>query len=173
MQLADWLSQQRSKSQEVQAKVDLAIAFLRRHYGEKDSKILSEVKCIDFSKDVAQVSLDRGMILVGFKDPRISPYRASYFTLSGHPAHRLGVSTHSRPNFVDRVTHKRFTADVTLAKVIHRYKVLVPVPKDDALMSYCAPAADTWSQQKKVLAAGGGLQILIPRANRFLQFIET
>ncbi len=172
MQLSNWLEQQRRKSKTVNDKVDLALAFMQNHYGNNDRKILSEMRCIDFSKQVEGVGLDRGTILVGYKDPRVSPYRSSYFTRSGHPASRLGIATESRPSYKDRKTGKKYSADTTLEKVIRRYEVMVPITKKDALMSYCAPAADNWSTGKKVLAAGGGLQYLIPQANRFLRSIE-
>lgn len=174
MKLSDWLAQQHRKSKQVNDKVEVALAFMRLHYGSNDDKILSEIRCIDFSKKVEGVFISRGTILVGYKDPRVSPYRSSYFTRSGHTADRAGISTVSRPAYKDRETSKQYSAQTTLEKVIRRYEIMVPLTPKDALMSYCSPAADTWSiEGKKVLAAGGGLQYLIPEANRFLRFIES
>ena len=175
MDLNQWLDQQRRKSKQVNDKVDAALDFMRHQYGSNDRKILNEIRCIDFSKDVKGVSIAKRTILVGYKDPRVSPYKSSYFTRSGNPADRLGVSTVGRPAHYDHAKKKvTWEAGKTLDKVIRRYEVLIPLTPKDALMSTCAPAADTWSVQgKKVLAAGGGLQYLIPQANRFLKFLES
>jgi hypothetical protein len=163
MTLQQWLDQWKHKSQAVQDRVRIALDFLQKHYGSGHAdKVLSEIKCIDFSHPVELPAIPPGTKLVGSKDPRVSPYRAVYFTRSGHPAGRLGVSTagalKSNPKVLD--------------KVLYRYEVLVPIPSGEVLQSVCAPAADTWSiEGQKILVAGGGLQYLIPNLNRFLRYV--
>jgi len=164
MTLQQWLDQWSSKSPDFQDRLRVALEFLERHYGaERQEKILSEIRCIDLSQPVTLPFISAGTPLVGSKDPRISPYRAAYFTKSGHPLDRLGVagsgSLRTNPAVVD--------------KVQYRYIVQVSIPRGEALESICSPAADTWSMAgRRVLAAGGGLQYLIPNMNRYLRFIE-
>ena len=162
MTLDQWLDQWKHKSPAVQARIATALDFLRKHYGTRQDKIFSEIRCIDFSHPVKLAALPAGVQLVGSKDPRVSPYRAVYFTRSGHPMDRLGISTagglRTNPTVMD--------------KVLFRYEVLVAIPPGEALESTCAPAADTWSiPGQKVLAAGGGLQYLIPSMNRYLRYV--
>ena len=165
MTLQQWLDPWKHKSPQVQARVQVALDFLKKHYGAaREDKILSEIKCIDFSHPVELPAIAAATVLVGSKDPRVSPYRAVYFTKSGHPAERLGISTSGALRTNPKV----------LDKVQYRYEVLVPIPSGEALQSICAPAADTWSiAGKKILAAGGGLQILIPNMNRYLRYVAS
>jgi hypothetical protein len=170
MTLQQWLDQWKHKSQEVQDRVRVALDFMRKHYGTRDDKILSEMRCIDFSRPIELPALQRGTILVGSKDPRVSPYRAVYFTRSGHPMDRLGISTRGALRTDPRATE--------VDKTLYRYEVIARIPSGEALASTCAPAADTWSipktkwtPGKTVLAAGGGLQYLIPMMNQYLRFI--
>ena len=122
--------------------------------------MLSEIRCIDFSHPVELPMIAAKTALVESKDPRVSPYRAVYFTKAGHPIERLGVSS----------TGALRTNPKVLEKVLHRYEVLVTIPPGEVLRSICAPAADTWSiEGRRTLAAGGGLQYLIPNMNRYLR----
>ena len=163
MTLGQWLEGWTRKSVEVQTRVKTALDFLQKHYGNNGAKILSEIKCIDFSRSVGLPNLMQGTKLVGSKDPRISPYRAVYFTRSGHPAERLGISTDGNLKSNPKI----------LAKVLNRYEVMVGIPCGEVLESICAPASDSWSiKDRTVLAAGGGIQYLIPKMNRYLRFIE-
>lgn len=175
MTLEEWLEGKQStsgNSPEWQTRVDIALGFLKSHY-QYDGQILNEIKCIDFSKEVSTPTVARDTMLVGFKDPRISPYRSKYFTKSGYSVQSLGISPYGRPSFKDRKTGASWTAGSVMEKVMHRYEVLVSIPPTEVLMSSCAPAADNWSLEgKTILAAGGGLQYLIPNANRFLRYIE-
>jgi hypothetical protein len=161
--LQDWLDQWQHKSPAVQARVNTALDFLTTHYGaDRPGKILSEIKCIDFSHPVELPELPAHTRLVGSKDPRVSPYRAVYFTRSGTPTDRLGVS--------DRGALR--TNPAVVQKALYRYEVLVPVPRGEVLQSVCAAAADTWSiDQQKTLVNGGGVQYLIPRMNRYLRYL--
>lgn len=52
----------------------------------------------------------------------------------------------------------------------HRYEVLVMIPQGEVLQSICGPPKDPWSiAGRQVLVAGGGVQFLIPRMNRYLR----
>ncbi len=171
--LNQWLTQPTHKSPEVQARVFRAFRFLQTQYPAKNpGSILSELKCIDFSHPVELPSLSPGTVLVGFKDPRVSPYRSAYFTKSGYPVGRLGVADHSRLR----------TNQKTLDKVQNRYEVIVAIPVGEVLESICAPAEDKHSMAlpqgqkpskgaRGILAAGGALQYLIPRMTRYLRYV--
>lgn len=163
MTLQQWLDQWQYKSSAVQARVAMALDFLEQHYGKSTpDKVLSEIKCIDFSHPVELPMLPAFTSLVGSKDPRVSPYRAVYFTKSGHPADRLGIST----------TGALRTNTKVLDKALYRYEVLRAIPKGEVLQSTCAPAADTWSVQgQRIMAGGGGLQYLIPNMNRYMRYV--
>jgi hypothetical protein len=163
MTLQQWLDQWDRKGPEVRQRVHVALDFLRRHYGAgRDDRVLSEIRCIDFSRPVELPSLPAGTALVGSKDPRVSPYRAVYFTKSGHPVQRLGVSSAGSLR----------TSPKVMDKTLYRYEVIVTIPVGEVLQSVCAPAADTWSLPgQKVLADGGGLQYLIPNMNRYLRYV--
>ncbi len=92
MTLQQWLDQWKHKSPQVQDRVRLALDFLQKHYaGARPGKVLDEIRCIDFSHPVVLSSIPAGTRLVGSKDPRVSPYKAVYFTRSGHPMDRLGI----------------------------------------------------------------------------------
>lgn len=163
MTLQQWLDQWQHKPRAVQDRVRVALDFLRKHYGAaRDDKVLGEIRCIDFSHPVELPAIEARTVLLGSKDPRVSPYRAVYFTRSGHPVDRLGVS----PSGALR------TNPTVLDKVLHRYEVMIAIPSGEVLQSICAPAADTWSiAGRKILAAGGGLQYLIPRMNHYLRHL--
>jgi hypothetical protein len=174
MTLEQWLDQWTRKPPGVQDRVQLALGFLEKHYGtDRKDKILNEIRCIDFSHPVSLPTLDAGVQLVGSKDPRVSPYRATYFTKSGHPVQRLGVASsgnisHKKPGFKANVLHPAIKD-----KVLYRYEVVVPIPAGEVLQSICASAKDNWSiHSQTVLADGGGLQYLIPSMNRYLRFLE-
>lgn len=162
--LQQWLDQWQHKSHEVQNRVRVAHDFLQKHYAARgDDDVLSRIRCIDFSHAVEMPTLSRGRVLVGMKDPRVSPYRSAYFTEPGHPVRRLGVAS---------IGNLR-TDPTVLEKIQNRYEVMVDIPVGEVLKSTCAPAADTRSVQKsRILADGGGLQYEIPNMNRYLRFVH-
>lgn len=169
MTLEQWLDQWTRKSGDVQARVKTALEFLQKHYGTaRPDKILNEIRCIDFSHQVSLPFIPAGTVLVGSKDPRVSPYRATYFTKSGQPASQLGVAAQGN------ISHSGQLLNPTVIdKVIYRYEVIVPIPSGEVLQSICAPARDNWSlHDRTILTAGGGLQYLIPQMNRYLRFLE-
>lgn len=161
MTLQQWLDQSQHHSREVQDRVRLAVDFLQRHYGVgRAERVLSEIQCIDFSEPVELPVIPAQTILVGSKDRRDSPSRTVYFTKSSIDGPGVATSRpwRTNPKVVDEVPH--------------RYEVLVPIPSGEALQSMCAPDADTWSVEgRKLLAAGGGHQFLIPNMNRYLRFM--
>lgn len=163
MTLQQWLDQSQHESREVQDRVRLAMDFLQRHYGVgRAERVLSEIQCIDFSQPVELPEIPAQTILVGSKDRRVAPNRTVYFTKSEPPVDGLGVAA-SGPL---RTNQK------ALDEVRHRYEVLVPIPSGEVLQSMCAADADTWSVEgRKLLAAGDGLQLLIPNMNRYLRFM--
>lgn len=169
MDLNQWIDQQTRKSVSVQKRVDVALQFLRHHYGVmNEQKILSEIRCIDFSRPVETPTMPPGTVLVGSKDPRVSPYRGAYFTKPGHPADRLGIASEGNLSHRGKVIDPK-----TRDKVLYRYEVLVMIPKGEVLQSICAPAKDHWSiAGRQVLVAGGGVQFLIPRMNRYLRYLS-
>jgi hypothetical protein len=169
MNLKQWLDQWAYKSADVQARVKTALEFLKKHYGEdNEKKILSEIRCIDFSHAVSLPSIPSGTILVGSKDPRVSPYRSTYFTRSGHPISRLGVATQGTISHRGQLLNPK-----VLDKVLYRYEVVVTIPSGEVLQSVCAPARDNWSiHSQSLLVGGGGLQYLIPQMNRYLRYLE-
>lgn len=168
MTLEQWLEQWTHKSGDVQARVKMALEFLQTHYGTtRSDKILNEIRCIDFSHAVSLPHIPSGTVLVGSKDPRVSPYRATYFTKSGHPSSRLGVASQGNVSYRGNLLHPTI-----VDKVLYRYEVLAPIPPGEALQSICAPARDNWSiSGQTILTAGGGLQYLIPNMNRYLRFM--
>jgi hypothetical protein len=161
MTLQQWLDQSQQQSREVQDRVRLAVDFLQRHYGvARAERVLSEIQCIDFSQPVELPAIPAQTILVGSKDRRDAPSRTVYFTKSA--IDDLGAASNGRLRTNPKV----------LDEVPHRYEVLVPIPSGEALQSMCAPDADTWSVEgRKLLAAGGGHQFLIPNMNRYLRFM--
>ena len=161
MTLQQWLDQSQHQSREVQDRVGLAMDFLQRHYGVgRAERVLSEIQCIDFSQPVELPAIPAQTILVGSKDRRDSPSRTVYFTKSAVDGLAVAASRPLRTN------------PKVLDEVPHRYEVLVAIPSGEALQSMCAPDADTWSVEgRKLLAAGGGLQFLIPNMNRYLRFM--
>lgn len=169
MTLQQWLDQWKHKSKDAQDRVNLAFGFLQKHYGAAcEDKILNEIKCIDFSHPVCLPALNTGTQLVGSKDSRVSPFRATYFTKSGHPVQRLGVASSGDISHRGNVLHP-----TVMEKVIYRYEVIVPIPSGEVLQSICAPAKDNWSiHGRTILTTGGGLQYLIPAMNRYLKYLD-
>jgi len=163
MTLQQWLDQWRYKSRDVQDRVQIALEFMQKHYGATSANtILSQMQCIDFSRSVQLPRIPVNTRLVGFKDPRVPPDRSAYFTKSGYPVYRLGTSPNGAVDEDPEV----------LPKTLYRYVVLVAIPVGEVLQSTCAPAADERSiKGRKIQAAGGGLQYLIPNMKRYLKHL--
>lgn len=120
---------------------------------------LNEVEYIDFDYPVRDVAIEPGTVLWGFKDPRISPLKSTFFAPEGTPIDILGVlpvgSMKSNPTVTQRV--------------LNRYEVVKRVPH--ALLSVCADGIDAWSlfgEAKPV--QGGGWQYKIPKPERYLRY---
>jgi hypothetical protein len=120
---------------------------------------MGEVDYIDFNYPVRDVRIERGARLSGFKDPRVSPLKTTFFCIPGTPAQILGV--HNIGNLK--------TNPKAMLKVLNEYEVLVPVPH--ALESMCADGIDAWSEQGRTHpVAGGGWQYKVPHPERYLRY---
>ena len=120
---------------------------------------LGEVEFIDFNYPVRDVRLEKGTRLAGFKDPRVSPLRTTFFTRPGTPSQILGVH-----DVGTLTTHPR-----ALPKVLNEYEVLVAVPH--ALYSVCASGIDAWSEHGHAHpVAGGGWQYKVPQPWRYMRY---
>jgi hypothetical protein len=120
---------------------------------------MGEIDFIDFNYPVRDVRLEKGTRLWGFKDPRVSPLKTTFFCIPGTPNEILGV--HSLGNLK--------TNPKALHKVLNEYEVLVAVPH--ALESLCADGVDAWSEQGRTHpVAGGGWQYKIPRPHLYLRY---
>lgn len=141
------------KVQDVRRRV--AEAFYRTHSPDR----MGEIDYIDYNYPVADVRIERGTRLWGFKDPRVSPLRTTFFCIPGTPIGILGVhasgSLKTNPKAVPRV--------------LNEYQVLVAIPH--ALESVCASGLDAWSEKGQVHAvAGGGWQYKVPRPERYVRY---
>jgi hypothetical protein len=120
---------------------------------------MGEIDFIDFDYPVRDVRIERGTRLAGFKDPRVSPFRTTFFCIPGTPNEILGV--HTAGNLK---THPK-----VLDKVLNEYEVLVPVPH--ALESVCADGIDAWSEKGQAHpVGGGGWQYKIPRPELYVRY---
>ena len=52
---------------------------------------MGEVEFIDFNYPVRDMRIEKGTRLWGFKDPRVSPLRTTFFCVPGTPSQILGV----------------------------------------------------------------------------------
>ena len=123
---------------------------------------VEEIEFIDFNYPVRDVALPKGTRLSGFKDPRVSPLRCTFFTVPGTPISILGV--HCMGNLK--------TNPKALARVRNEYEVLVTIPH--VLESVCANGIDAWSLSKQLVpVAGGGWQYKIPHPERFVRYCTS
>jgi Bacterial toxin 46 len=114
---------------------------------------------IDYNYPVRDVRIEHGTRLWGFKDPRVSPLKTTFFCIPGTPSGILGV--HGAGNLK---THTR-----VLAKVLNEYEVVAPIAH--ALESVCADGLDAWSIHGQTFTArGGGWQYKIPSAHRYIRY---
>ena len=105
------------------------------------------------------VRIEKGTHLSGYKDPRMSPLKATFFCIPGTPVQILGV--HNIGNLKTNPTAR--------LKVLNDYEVLVPIPH--ALESVCADGIDVWSEQRgNHPVAGGGWQYKVPRPARHVRY---
>ena len=135
---------------------ELAKEFYQAHF----PKSLGELEYIDFNYPVKIVRIERGTELWGFKDPRVSPFKTTFFTAHGTPIDILGVSDTGNLRKTNHKVEKR---------VLNKYEVMATVP--GALLSLCASGIDKWSiwgVEKPVM--GGGWQFKIPEPHRYLRY---
>jgi hypothetical protein len=120
---------------------------------------IGEIAFIDFNYPVRDVRIEKGTRLAGFKDPRVSPLRTTFFCISGTPVDILGV--HPVGNLK--------TNPKAAIKVLNDYEVLVTIPH--ALESLCADGIDAWSEKGHAdPVAGGGWQYKVPHPERYLRY---
>ncbi len=153
--LAKWRESMERKAPIIKTRIAVAVDFFARHftgpYKKSDSDTLSELICIDYSRPVQVITLSEGERLVGYKKADADPLRGSYFTRNGYGPQTLGIALTGT-----------LRTGVEADKVFLRYRVVRTIPA--ALESYAAPASDRWSLDgRRVLATGGGKQILHPR----------
>ena len=118
-----------------------------------------EIDFIDFNYSVRDVKIAAGTRLCGFKDPRVSPLKTTFFCHPGTPVDILGV--HGAGTLK--------TNPKALAKVLNEYEVLRDIPH--ALESVCADGIDAWSEGGRTHpVAGGGWQYKIPRPHLYLRY---
>jgi hypothetical protein len=121
---------------------------------------MGEVDFIDFNYPVRDVRIEKGVRLSGFKDPRVSPFKTTFFCLSGTPVQILGV--HNSGNLK--------TNPKAISKVLNEYEVQVSIPH--ALESVCAAGLDAWSVKgQKHPVGGGGWQYKVPHPERYVRYI--
>ena len=133
----------------------IAVGFYRTFCPDR----IGEIEFIDFNYPVRDVRIPKGTRLAGFKDPRVSPFRTTFFTVAGTPIEILGV--HAAGNLK---TNPR-----TLAKVLNEYEVLVEIPH--ALESVCSDGIDAWSEKgREHPVAGGGWEYKVPHPERYVRY---
>jgi hypothetical protein len=132
-----------------------ATAFYLKHFPDK----LYEIDYIDFNRPVQVVSIPPGTHLIGYKDPRVSPFLTTFFTIPGSELETLGVHH----------TGALKTNPKPKPKVMNAYEVLVEVP--EALESVCADGIDDWSIWKVAHPVkGGGWQYKIPKPSHYMRY---
>jgi hypothetical protein len=120
---------------------------------------LGEIEFIDFNYPVRDVRIAAGTRLWGFKDPRVSPLRTTFFCVPGTPREILGV--HGVGTLKMHPKAER--------KVLNEYEVVIAVPH--ALESVCADGIDAWSERgSRHEVQGGGWQYKIPQPHRYVRY---
>lgn len=120
---------------------------------------ISEVEFIDFNYPVTDVRIEKGTRLWGFKDPRVSPLKTTFFCIPGTPNEILGVHSHGNLKTNSKV----------VSKILNEYEVLVTIPH--ALESVCADGIDSWSAHGRAIpVAGGGWQYKVPHPERYVRY---
>ena len=119
---------------------------------------LSYLKGIDLHQLVEEVTLEAGCVVSAYRKHNEDPFK-TFYTRPGNSVHRLGVNP--EPGGV--------------ARGHVRYRVKSPVV---ALESKCAPAWDTWSDDRPehlrhyYEASGRGAQLIIPESRAVLEIVD-
>lgn len=118
-----------------------------------------EIDYIDFNYSVRDARIEAGTRLWGYKDPRVSPLRTTFFCIPGTPSEILGVHSLGRLK----------THPTARLKVLNDYEVMIAIPH--ALESVCADGLDAWSMRgEKHQVTGGGWQYKIPEPWRYVRY---
>jgi hypothetical protein len=133
----------------------IAVDFYNKFFPSR----LGEIEYINFDYSVRDVPIEKGNRLWGFKDPRVSPLKTTFFGIPGTPIDILGV--HARGNLK--------TNPKMANRVLNEYEVLVRIPH--ALESVCADGLDAWSEHGVAhFVKGGGWQYKIPHPERYVRY---
>ncbi len=123
---------------------------------------VGEVGFIDFNYPVRDVRIEKGTRLSGYKDPRVSPLKTTFFCIPGTPVQILGVQNIGNLKANPKAAFK----------VLNLYEVLVAIPH--ALESVCADGIDAWSEQGRTHpVTGGGWQYKVPHPERYLRYTTS
>jgi hypothetical protein len=132
----------------VRAGLATALAFFHLRMPELPRTMcMNFLRAMDLHKPVSEVGLAAGDEVAAFRKSNEDPLKLFYTKPGTSPA-QLGVN----PN----------------ARGFMRFRVRQPTV---ALQSRSAPALDRWTDASHYLAAGGGLQLVIPNAHATLQVL--
>jgi len=133
----------------------IAVEFYKMYFPDR----LGEIEYIDLNYPVRDVRIEKETRLWGFKDPRVSPLKTTFFGIPGTPVEILGV--HAIGNLK--------TNSKMANKVLNEYEVLVAIPH--ALESVCADGLDAWSEKGAAhFVKGGGWQYKVPHPERHVRY---
>ena len=109
---------------------------------------LAFLKGTDLHKPVRVIDLEPGDQLVAFRKYNEDPVKL-FYSRAGTPMDRMGLNPSTRE--------------------FNRFRVAVATK---ALESRCAPALDTWTDDRHYFQAqGGALQLIVPDARKFLEWV--
>ena len=133
----------------------IAIEFYNKFFPSR----IGEIDYIDFNYPVRDVRIKKGTRLWGFKDPRVSPLKTTFFGVPGTPIDILGVHREGNLKCNPKMANK----------VLNKYEVLVSIAH--ALESVCADGLDAWSERDAShFVKGGGWQYKIPHPERHVRY---
>jgi hypothetical protein len=134
----------------------IATDFYRKFFPDRTG----EIDYIDFNYPVREMAIPKNMQLWGYRDPRVSPLKTTFFCLPGTPLSILGVHGQGNLKCNPRMRNR----------VLNEYQVLVTIPH--ALESVCAHGLDGWSQRGAVHhVTGGGWQYKVPHPERYVRYL--
>lgn len=131
------------------AGIKTALDFFHRQMPESSRSLrLAFLKAMDLSKPVRAITLYPPFMVAAFRLCNEDPFKL-FYTKAGTGVGQLAINPTNR--------------------AFQRYRVarLVPV-----LESRCAPALDTWTNDRRYyLGGGGGIQYIIPGSFRVLELV--
>lgn len=128
---------------------------------QSDARILQEVDCIRYDKNVEVKSLPQGEVIT--QSQVAWGRQGSYFSTEEFSSDELGIADKGNPP-IYHIHSEPFKVDDT--KVHEKYKLRYEVsdPKGiEVLESTASPALDIWSVKgESVVTSGGGVQLYYP-----------